>query len=375
MPTPGLRVAFVSENVGGHATFHSNLMAELDGRGDVVTLPFDLPQRSSFRRIAGGNVPFLSARDADFALLRAQLAQSAVAAGPVRRLAAICDVMHFSSQNVCPVLTPRAPYVVTTDASCAQTVRMSPSRYPARGTALGLRAAQVLERRFLSRAQAIVAQSEWARSSLVTESGVDEERVSVIRLGGPRAQPWIERRTDRRPRVAYVGFSMQRKGGAMLLELLAPDLGRTCDLHLVTTAPVAPWRGLTVHGDVRPGDGRIFSVLGQVDLLVLPSDADMSPNVVLEAMACGLPVVAYDSGAVSEMVIDGVTGIVVRPGDRFRLHQAITGMLESPALRLQYGAAGRRHLMDRYNAELEAGRMVDLLRRVTERAERIRTGG
>jgi glycosyltransferase involved in cell wall biosynthesis len=161
---------------------------------------------------------------------------------------------------------------------------------------------------------------------------------------------------------------MQRKGGALLLELLAPELGRSCDIHLVTTARVAPRPGLTVHSDIRPGDGRIFGVLREVDLLVLPSDADMSPNVVLEAMACGLPVVAYRSGAVSEMVINGETGFVVRPGDLFHLRQGIMALVHSPALRRRYGAAGRRRLVSHFNAELEAGRMVELLRAVTRAA-------
>ena len=368
MSVPDLRVAFLNENVGGHATFHANVMAELARRRDVQAVRIDISPPSFLRRIAAGSVPFLAGRDADFALFRAQLVQSAAAARPLRRIAENCDVLHFYSQNACPMLTPRRPYVVTTDASCAQTARMSPSRYPGRGTAVSLRAAQVLEHRFLDRASAIVAQSDWSRAGLVDETGIDEERVSVIRLGGPRAQPWIERPADRRPRVAYVGFSMLRKGGTLLLEMLAAELGRTCDLQLVTTARVAPRPGLTVHSDIRPGDGRIFDVLRDADLLVLPSDADMSPNVVLEAMASGLPVVAFGCGAVPEMVIDGETGTVVRPGDQSHLRQAILDLLASPARRRRFGAAGRQRLIDHFNSEIEVGRMIELLSAVSDPA-------
>jgi glycosyltransferase involved in cell wall biosynthesis len=65
--------------------------------------------------------------------------------------------------------------------------------------------------------------------------------------------------------------------------------------------------------------------------------------VYLEAGACGLPVVAYDTGGVSEAVLDGRTGILVKSGDQPALTSALRKLLESPELLQQMGTAGREH--------------------------------
>jgi alpha-maltose-1-phosphate synthase len=362
-----VRALFVNENGGGHATVHANLLTELHRHGDMETRRYDLPRDSLARSIFAGALRMPSGWDFDFVLARAQLVQSAIAARSVVRLAKGCDVVHFYSQNAAPLLpaaVARLPYVVTTDASCAQTARMLEYRYPGRGTALSVRAAQILEQRCFAGAAAIVAQSEWARRSLIGDAGVDPARVQVLRLGAPREQPWIERPVRKLPRVAYVGFSMRRKGGGLLLDMLGPELGQSCELHIVTTARLMPRPGLHVRSDVRPGDGKIFRVLQDVDLLVLPSDADMSPNVILEAMASGLPVVTLATGALPEMVAHGTTGFVVPSTDTRALREAIDQLLASPARRREFGVAGRERLIRCFNAETEAGRLADILRAV-----------
>src|ERR1700685_3772090 len=80
-----LRSLFVNENAGGHATFHFNVMPEVNGRQDVEAQQFDIPRDSMTRRVLAASVPVLGRWDADFALVRAQIAQSVVAAPALRR--------------------------------------------------------------------------------------------------------------------------------------------------------------------------------------------------------------------------------------------------------------------------------------------------
>jgi glycosyltransferase involved in cell wall biosynthesis len=82
-------------------------------------------------------------------------------------------------------------------------------------------------------------------------------------------------------------------------------------------------------------------------VVVVPSVADATgdrdglPNVVLEAMSCGRPVVASDIGAVSSAVIDGRTGVLVAPGDAAALAGALEFLVDRPEIRQRLGRGAR----------------------------------
>ena len=102
---------------------------------------------------------------------------------------------------------------------------------------------------------------------------------------------------------------------------------------------------------VDPRD-RVPALMGALDVLVLSSvpRSEGVPTVILEAMAAGLPVVATDVGAVSEAVVDGVTGRVVPPLDADALASAIEEHA-SPELRAERGAAGRARIEERFGLD------------------------
>ncbi len=76
------------------------------------------------------------------------------------------------------------------------------------------------------------------------------------------------------------------------------------------------------------------------------------PTVILEAMACGVPVVATDVGAVREVVEDGVTGFVVPPLDPQAIAHATLRLLDDAELRARMGEAARRRAVERYDVEV-----------------------
>jgi glycosyltransferase involved in cell wall biosynthesis len=87
--------------------------------------------------------------------------------------------------------------------------------------------------------------------------------------------------------------------------------------------------------------------LRAADAFVLASHNEGLPNVVLEAMACGLPVVATDVGGTGEAVFEGVSGLLVPPRDVEALAEAMTRISEDPELAAGFGAAGRTRV-ERY---------------------------
>lgn len=85
----------------------------------------------------------------------------------------------------------------------------------------------------------------------------------------------------------------------------------------------------------------ISSVLGWADLLVLPYERAWNSGIILSAYAFGKPVVSTDVSGLSEVVVDGRTGLVVPPGDAGALASAVVRILSDDALRAAMAAAAR----------------------------------
>jgi glycosyltransferase involved in cell wall biosynthesis len=120
-------------------------------------------------------------------------------------------------------------------------------------------------------------------------------------------------------------------------------------------AVVAP--GRVVPGDV-PGH------LQAADIFVLPSHSEGLPQVVLEAMNCGLPVVATDVGGTSEAVLDGETGLLVPAKDAAALESAIERLVLDPAMRERMGARGLEYARDEFDPEQHTERLASALRSI-----------
>jgi glycosyltransferase involved in cell wall biosynthesis len=91
--------------------------------------------------------------------------------------------------------------------------------------------------------------------------------------------------------------------------------------------------------------GKILSCL---DMLVLPSVTEGLPLIILEAMAAARPVVAAAVGGVPEVVEDGVTGILVRPGDEHALADAVSRLIAAPDMARFMGRAGRKRVQEHF---------------------------
>lgn len=101
----------------------------------------------------------------------------------------------------------------------------------------------------------------------------------------------------------------------------------------------------------------------EADVFVLTSDWEGTPNVVLEAMASGLPVVATNVGGVADLVQDGESGYLVPPGDEAAMLERLQRLVTDAPLRKKMGARGREHVLAHYSLQALPRYLADLYER------------
>gem|GEM_PF-274112 len=156
-------------------------------------------------------------------------------------------------------------------------------------------------------------------------------------------------------RILYVGALIRKKGVADLLEALADQSFAHTRLVLVGDGVDAPefmtlaeslgikdrvdWKGVQPHEEVA-------RVMRECDLLCLPSYTEGRPNVVVEAMASGLPVVTTPVGGIPDLVREGETALFHSPGDVAGLRDCLTTLTDKPFLRAEMGRNARNLVME-----------------------------
>lgn len=99
-----------------------------------------------------------------------------------------------------------------------------------------------------------------------------------------------------------------------------------------------------------------------VDVLVVPSRSEGLPNVLLEALCFGTPVIATDVGAVREVLTDGKTGWVVPAGDEGALGRCISAVISDKGARDRVSKAGRRLVDEKFSPRIRGQAILDVYR-------------
>lgn len=121
-------------------------------------------------------------------------------------------------------------------------------------------------------------------------------------------------------------------------------------------------RAGSVWAPGRVASSDVPGYLQSADLFVFPSHSEGLPQAVLEAMNCGLPVVATDVGGTSEAVKDGITGLLVPARNPRRLADAISRLVDDEATRRRFGAAGLTHALREFDPNEHSQRLAERLR-------------
>lgn len=171
------------------------------------------------------------------------------------------------------------------------------------------------------------------------------------------------------PVALFVGRLERRKGLDILFAAWAELVRRADAPRLLIAGPgeAGPWlreaRTHAVEGAVTFLGGRadVAELYRAADLLVFPSRAEGCPNVVLEAMASGLPVVATDVAGNREAVgEDGNAGRLVPAEDPAALAEAVATLTASPALRRELAASARERILKRFDIDRVGAQYLSL---------------
>lgn len=231
------------------------------------------------------------------------------------------------------------------------------------GWGAGQRRLDAFDRAAFRQAVLIAPWSNWASHSLRDDYAVAEQRIHVtppsVQVDAIPIRP-PRRSVDRRLRVVWVGNDWERKGGADLVRWHQTELRDHVELHLIGSAPNIAADGVYVHGRV-PRDYIVSSLLPSMDVMALPSHFDMSPFVLSEAAAAGVPAVASSIGALGELVRDGETGMLCRPGDDRDFVAALRSLGDNPERVDRFSAAARQHAEKHLNARRTYPALIDAM--------------
>ena len=329
-----------------------------------------LPPMGPGVRLAVRSVPGLDRIDGDLQTVRWHLAQglrlqrslrAALSTGPVDVACVNSHTLALFAQRQ----LARVPTVLIADASVWAWRAMAIWRPVLRHSRAALAPSLRRERSLLASARRIVALTPWSAETLTAAEPSASVVVHHPGLDIGRFRP-VEREPRDRLRVLFVGGRFVHKGGPELLAALALRLGRDVALDVVSPAPVAARPGLRVHR-LGPDDPRLVALFQQADLFCLPTRGDAVPWVVLEAMACGTPVLATDIGGIKDL-LGGEGGRIVPVGDRVALGAALGELLDDEERRAALGRGGRARCERLYDARRQGPRFEALLREACGRA-------
>ena len=219
---------------------------------------------------------------------------------------------------------------------------------------------------------------------LVERDGLAPDRVEAFPIGIDLARhepgpPERDLRTElglpaSHRLIGIVSYLRSYKGHRYLIEAAAQLAPRVKDVTFLivgegpeedTLRTQISEAGLESHVRMLGFRPDLLNVLRSLDIFVIPSvEGDTIPQVLIEAMAVGLPVISTSAGSIPDVVIDRQTGLIVPPRDSTTLTTRIEELLDNTPLRRTLGTNAHRHITEHYSID----RMLDRLEQVYRRA-------
>lgn len=181
----------------------------------------------------------------------------------------------------------------------------------------------------------------------------------------------FSRKEDSILRIVSTGALIWRKGYEYALLAIRRLIDETIQVRyeiigdgperqriLYTIQDLGLEKQVVLRGRLKPGDVR--KALCGADVFLLSSLSEGISNAVLEAMACGLPIVTADCGGMREAVTDGVEGFVVPVRDPEAMAEKIGFLNQNQKLREKMGHSARHKVLQQFTIEKQVGQFMEL---------------
>ncbi|MCS7173065.1 MAG: glycosyltransferase family 4 protein [Armatimonadetes bacterium] len=247
-----------------------------------------------------------------------------------------------------------------------------------------------MERAAVRRATLNTCASRALALAVARRFGIRPGRIRVVpnavdpELFSPAASP-----PSGEPSVLYVGKLAPLKGVLVLAEAVPRVLARVPEArfvcvgsdHTTPSGSTREWmrqvlRKAGAEGAVRFLDpvprAELVDLYRRAHVVVLPTYWDNFPNTVLEALSCGVPVVASAAGGIPEIVTHGQEGLLVPPGDPERLAESVAALLLDPGRRADMGQAARDRVVREYTPHRVAQRTLEIYEEAMRRHAELR---
>jgi colanic acid/amylovoran biosynthesis glycosyltransferase len=236
--------------------------------------------------------------------------------------------------------------------------------------------------KLFARGDLFLSLSQRMKQKLI-ELGCPAGRIVVHPLGVNTAllPPKAERQPSRALRILTIGRMIPKKGMACALKAVATLIKEHGDIEYVIIGD-GPLRGqleglarsLGITNAVRfagwQARPEVVKALSEADILLAPSvtsesgDQEGTPVVIMEALACGVPVVSTRHAGIPEVVDDGVSGFLVPERQPEALALALQRLVRDPEVRERMGASGREDMRARHNIRQLNENLLEIYRRI-----------
>jgi len=256
-------------------------------------------------------------------------------------------VFSFQVQSLFDTSVPEVPHFIYTDHTHLSNLaygffdprKLRPQRWLS------------LEKLCYHNAVRVFTRSHNITADLIKHYAMPQHKITCVFAGSnvPVASNYqVANNNYANKRILFIGSEWVRKGGPVLAAAFATVLRIHPDAHLtiIGASPDLNLPNCTVLGQIPLTE--ISAHFAQSSIFCMPTRIEPFGVAILDAMSHRLPVVATSVGAIPDMIQEGISGLMVTPGDSHELAQALLDLLQDPARCQRFGASGQRLANARY---------------------------
>jgi len=273
-----------------------------------------------------------------------------------------CTKILFGNYHNCPWIPLKSGvrYFIYADATIRQLAELGYSNKKDIS-----RAAKIIYggglKKIAAHAEHFLCMSRWYANALKLEHGAREEQITIAPpfLDTTHWQPVARPPFNGKLKALFIGADFRRKGGDVLVQVSRLPEFQKVEWHLVTKSPPAAAPNIFTYTNFEAGADGLLKLVQSCDVLLLPTRADCSPNVIGEAGACAVPTIATDMAGIPDLVERDVTGTLIATPTVESIAVALRRYLANPVLLRSQGNAAREKAVRDLDTKVVLGRICE----------------